>query len=83
MASRQEPNRPEEHFNNAMVKLAPRAPRPKMVVRRRSNPAQWSPDWTSNGIDLIAVIANLLPVPFVSTITTADLVAAIPKIMQA
>jgi hypothetical protein len=54
-----------------------------MVVRHRSNSAKWSPDWTSNGIDLIAVIANLFPVPFVSAITTADLVAAIPKIMQA
>src|ERR1035438_3784532 len=52
MASRQEPNRPEEHFNSAIVELAPRPPRSKMVVRHRSSSARLSPAWTSNGTDL-------------------------------
>src|SRR6185295_15317541 len=82
MASRQEPNRPEEHFNRAMVDRGPRPPRSKIVTRLFSSLARSPPDSTSNGMDRIAMIANLSPAPLVSTITTPDLVAFTPKIMK-
>jgi len=65
IASRQEPNRPDEHFNSAMTVRAPLPLHWNKVRRVCCSSAKSSPERTWKGIRLIAVITNLARALFV------------------